>query len=320
MKNEYFVFRKSKLNYSIPISSVVEIFQTKTFIDISIKKKGFYGYLEYREELVPVIDVTIFLSKEYTKIPDTQYKTVVVVRADKNLYGFIIDKFISTLNLENNENAEYNKIKNTNNKNPINYIDFIVNYNKAPLTVLNIFNIGNYIFNNIGKHNTSSLLSKSLDNTNKNKDFKSNEELFCFKIGDFKFGVPICQVIEIIEGYSVSPLFRVTEYLRGLINLRGQIIACFDISPSLDISLRTLEENNKYIIFQYQEYEIALCVDSVTKIYNCDPLSIQKVVGILSDELSEYISGIIEDKEERIFLLSVESLFHSKHLKEYTEL
>jgi purine-binding chemotaxis protein CheW len=320
MKNKYFVFRKSELNYCIPISSVVEIFQSKSFIDISIKKEGFYGYIEFREELVPVIDINIFLTDEYTKIPDTLYKTVVIIKADQNIYGLIIDKFITTLNLENNDKTKNNNVNNTSNTNLLSYVDFIVNYNKAPLTVLNVYSIGNFVFNNIGKHNTSSLESKSIDKRNKNKDTKSSEELFCFKIGNFKFGVPICQVIEIIEGYSVSPLFRVSEYLRGLINLRGQIIACFDISPSLGIPLRILEENNKYIIFQYQEYEMALCVDSVTKIYNCDPLRIQKVIGILSDEVSEYISGIIEDKEERIFILSIESLFHSKHLREYTEL
>lgn len=317
MNNEYFVFRKSNLNYCIPISSVVEVFQTKSFIELSIKTEGFYGYLEFRDELVPVIDINLFLNEEYSKIPDSQYKTVVIVKVKAFLYGIIIDKFLTTLNLEKTDDEE----KDTGKINSrLSYVKFIVNFNKAPLTVLNIYNIGNFIFDSIGKHNSSNSVEHTRDILENGKDRKSSKELFCFKIGSFKFGVPICQVIEIIEGYSVSPLFRVSEYLRGLINLRGQIIACFDISPSLGIPLRTLEENNKYIIFQYEDYDMALCVDSVTKIYNYDPADIQKVAGILSDEVSEYISGIIEDKEERIFLLSVESLFHSKYLEEYTEL
>lgn len=319
MSNQYFVFKKAQSNYCVPISHVVEIYQTKEFIALSLQMKEIFGYLDFREELVPVIDITLLLNSEGSSRNESPFKTVVILSVQDYFYGIIIDKFLSTQNLTHPEN--FNMEADHVETNPLGYIKSIINYNKSPLTLLNVEQIGKFVFSKIGEHSKSIVV----DQTQKEKSVndrprKTDNELFCFRIGEFKFGLPIHVIIEIIEGYGVAPLFKVSHYLRGLINLRGQIIACFDISPALGIPLRTLEENNKYIILQYNELDMALCVDSVTKIYNYVPSDIQKVTGILSEGVNEYITGVIEDEAERIFILSVENLFTSHQLKDYLEL
>jgi chemotaxis signal transduction protein len=139
-------------------------------------------------------------------------------------------------------------------------------------------------------------------------------ELICFTIDNFIFGVIITDLIEVIEGYGMQPLFRVNKMLRGLINLRGQIIACVDISEIIGLELRKMEEKSQYILIQNGNSDLALCIDNISKKQKFSRHDIQNVESIFSGELGEYLMGIIEKNSERIFVISVPKIFESKHL------
>ena len=144
---------------------------------------------------------------------------------------------------------------------------------------------------------------------------KSEEiEMICFTIENFLFGIPITDLVEVIEGYGMQPLFRVNKFLRGLINLRGQIIACVDISETIGLEPRRIEEKNQYILLQNEDSDLALCIDSISKKQMFHRGDIQNVESIFSGELAEYLLGIIEKNSERIFIISGSKIFESKYL------
>ena len=59
--------------------------------------------------------------------------------------------------------------------------------------------------------------------------------------------IKLDQILEVIEGYKITPFFAVPKILRGLINLRGTVIACLDISEKLGFDLRILDMNTKFM-------------------------------------------------------------------------
>ena len=126
-------------------------------------------------------------------------------------------------------------------------------------------------------------------------------------------------LLEVIEGYSVEPLFQTTTFLRGLINLRGQIIACVDISETIGLRSRKMEEKNQYILLQDNERDLALCIHSISKKQKFRRSQIQNVEHIFSGELADYLLGIIEASPDRIFVISGPKIFASKHLLPYQE-
>jgi chemotaxis signal transduction protein len=122
-----------------------------------------------------------------------------------------------------------------------------------------------------------------------------------------------------VEGYSVEPLFRTNSFLRGLINLRGQIIACVDISEAIGLPRRKMEEKNQYILLQHDDQDLALCIDSISKKQKFPRSQIQNVEHIFSGELADYLLGIIETGGDRIFVISGPKIFASKYLEPYQE-
>ena len=60
------------------------------------------------------------------------------------------------------------------------------------------------------------------------------EKYLLFMSGDLLFGVPAESVAEIITGHTITKLPLVPGYIRGIINLRGQIIPIVDIRRLLN--------------------------------------------------------------------------------------
>ncbi len=50
-----------------------------------------------------------------------------------------------------------------------------------------------------------------------------------FYVGDDLFGVNTKQVQEILHYQTITPVSLVSEYVRGLLNLRGQIVTVIDL-------------------------------------------------------------------------------------------
>ena len=108
------------------------------------------------------------------------------------------------------------------------------------------------------------------------------------------FVVPVENVIEIIEGYEVTPIYGDGNFLRGLINLRGQVLSCLDISKDLSLMPRALDERNKYMVLQENGKDLVLCVDDVLGMMTIDRRSFRNSTEILSEPVSDLFQGISE--------------------------
>lgn len=86
-----------------------------------------------------------------------------------------------------------------------------------------------------------------------------------FLSDDLKFGVDAEYVVEIINNLSITYLPMVPDYIRGIINLRGQMV------PILDIRLRLGKESGDaslVIVLNIDGIYLGILVDSVDQMTN----------------------------------------------------
>ena len=101
-------------------------------------------------------------------------------------------------------------------------------------------------------------------------ELQTNKYLICISDGLF-YGIYAEQVETIITDHSITRLPRVPHYVRGIINLRGQII------PIIDIRLRLGKpqaEENCIIVVNEGSDCIGLLVDGVDKMVDINQDSI----------------------------------------------
>jgi chemotaxis signal transduction protein len=136
----------------------------------------------------------------------------------------------------------------------------------------------------------------------------------CVSVGHVRLALPIDRIIEIVEGHEVTPLFNVPPSLRGLINVRGQVIACFDMSQDFALPPRILEERSPFVILDGDGRELALCVDHICGIRPFEPEQ-QHTDTIWRGEFVHYVDRLLEVEEGTLLFVSVPDVFKSPHLQ-----
>lgn len=87
-----------------------------------------------------------------------------------------------------------------------------------------------------------------------------------FTSDNLVFGVSTDNVIEIITNYMIRPLPMVPDYIRGVINLRGQIIPVMDMRLRLNKPFVEYTSTTCIIILEIQSVFIGIVVDSVLQV------------------------------------------------------
>lgn len=87
-----------------------------------------------------------------------------------------------------------------------------------------------------------------------------------FTSDNLVFGVSTDNVIEIITNYMIRPLPMVPDYIRGVINLRGQIIPVMDMRLRLNKPFVEYTPTTCIIILEIQSVSIGIVVDSVLQV------------------------------------------------------
>lgn len=108
------------------------------------------------------------------------------------------------------------------------------------------------------------------------------EKYLLFLSDGLLFGVPAEAVVEIITGHTITRLPLVPDYVRGIINLRGQIIPIVDIHQLLS---HQDCDSNCMMILQTADSEVGILVDQVQKMVDIDTSALLPVPPRSSNEL-----------------------------------
>lgn len=112
------------------------------------------------------------------------------------------------------------------------------------------------------------------------------EKFLLFISDGLLFGVSAEAVVEIITNHTVTSIPLVPDYVKGVINLRGQIIPILDIRRLLG---RADHENACIIIVQHEDNQVGILVDQVEKMVDVDVTAILPVPPHSNQEL---VSGM----------------------------
>lgn len=161
---------------------------------------------------------------------------------------------------------------------------------------------------------SADLLEKTNTDTNDNlsneeKQSDSTERLLTFKSDGLTIGVSTNYIIEIITEHMLTLLPMVPDFVKGIINLRGQII------PIIDIRLRMGKPEIEYtntsciIVLNFDSVNIGVIVDSVEQVLDID---CSKIHPVPTDNQQELVSGMISLADGSVvLLLDCESLIRN---------
>ncbi len=136
---------------------------------------------------------------------------------------------------------------------------------------------------------------------------RSYIDLTTFNIGDACCGINILRVQEINKLTEVTRIPLAPDYVKGILNLRGQVITVIDMGKRLCLPSSEADEpkNRRNIIVHFENESIGLLVDSVGDVFRVEKEDIEKppanVVGIQG----QFFEGVLKTEKQLISILNL---------------
>lgn len=136
-----------------------------------------------------------------------------------------------------------------------------------------------------------------------------NRQYVVFRLGKEEYGIDIQMVATIEKIMQITRVPKTPEYVRGVINLRGDIIPIVDLRIRFNLPPLEETEDTRIIIVKLDDLSIGMVVDSVDEVVDLMESSIESVTNLNSDLSIDYINGVGKIEDRIITLLNLVKLF-----------
>jgi purine-binding chemotaxis protein CheW len=139
-------------------------------------------------------------------------------------------------------------------------------------------------------------------------------EFLSFVLGDEHYALDIHAVKE-IRGYEpATKIANAPSYIKGVINLRGDIVPIVDLRLKFAVGTATYNEFTIVIMLHVQDRIVGIVVDAVSDVIrlNHEQLKPPPKFGVAFD--SRYLYGLATVGEQMVILVNIEALITSDEL------
>lgn len=126
-----------------------------------------------------------------------------------------------------------------------------------------------------------------------------------FNLNDEFYGLPINKVKAIEKMSATTRIPNAPFYVRGVMNLRGDVITVLDLRSRLNIPTKEPDFSSRTIVVMEGELTVGLVVDSSSEVLVIPPESIDSANMAASTDagLNDYISGIGKTPDGRLVII-----------------
>ncbi|NCN04636.1 MAG: chemotaxis protein CheR [Spirochaetales bacterium] len=164
------------------------------------------------------------------------------------------------------------------------------------------------VANKIRKRTTSALARE--EELLEQIDFK----MVTFSLAGKDYGIDIMKIKEIARFVHFTYVPNTPPYVRGVYNLRGEIISIIDLRGMFNLPHEENErgEEEAGLILRLESNLIGVVVDKIDKVIGINSGSIQPPHPIFGDINIKYISGVVENGGRLYIILDVEKILAKK--------
>ena len=130
---------------------------------------------------------------------------------------------------------------------------------------------------------------------------------FCtFRVDGLFFGVAVAEVQEVIRYQDMTVVPRAPGAVRGLINLRGQIVTAVDLRSRLGMAPRPADTLPMNVIVRSRGEVVSLLVDEIGDVIDTAGLENEPAPANLPSRVRDVVQGVLPLPEEILLVLDAD--------------
>ncbi|MBQ2802952.1 MAG: purine-binding chemotaxis protein CheW [Lachnospiraceae bacterium] len=150
-------------------------------------------------------------------------------------------------------------------------------------------------------------LTKVTDGTA--KDVEETIQYIVIRLGEEQYGIDIRYIDNIVRMQNITRVPKVPAYLKGVINLRGEVIPVMSIRLKMNLAEDEITRATRIIILKLeQEGNVGILVDEVKEVVTLGNSQIEKIAYDSSEGKINFINGVGKHNGELISLLDLNSV------------
>ena len=130
---------------------------------------------------------------------------------------------------------------------------------------------------------------------------------FCtFFLKDQFFGVPVQQVQEVIRYQEMTRVPLVPQVIRGLINLRGQIVMALDLRRRFGMQEMPDSQLPMNVVVRTDDGAVSFLVDEIGDVLQVDEENFEPPPETLKGQARELVRGVYKLQDRLMLVLNTE--------------
>jgi purine-binding chemotaxis protein CheW len=136
-----------------------------------------------------------------------------------------------------------------------------------------------------------------------------------FVLSKEEYGVEILKVREIMGIMEITPVPQTSDYMKGVINLRGRVIPIIDLR--LKFAMPEVEHTKEtcIIVAEVGATQVGAIVDSVSEVTDIKGEDIEDAPNFGQEIDTNFIMGLGKVKDKIIILLDIEKVLTAEDLE-----
>lgn len=152
-------------------------------------------------------------------------------------------------------------------------------------------------------------MEEKMENVIETPEFQGSMEKYLnFRSDGLLFGINTSYVTEIITNTKPTHVPMTPHYVKGIINLRGQIIPIVDIRLRLGKMEIEYDDKSCIVVIEYSGIAIGIVVDTVVNVVDVD---VSNISPMPENNVQEMVNGVISlGENETLMILDCELLIN----------
>ncbi len=139
-----------------------------------------------------------------------------------------------------------------------------------------------------------------------------------FKLGDEIFALDISKVREVLDFTTATKVPRTPEFMRGVINLRGNVVPVVDLRLKFGMTKTEKSVNTCVIIVEVtvdgETTVLGALADSVQEVIDLEPDRIEPTARIGNTRYTDFIKGMGKRDEKFTMILDIDKVFSAEDI------
>lgn len=159
-----------------------------------------------------------------------------------------------------------------------------------------------------------------IQDTGKSEKDLHSVQLIVFKLGEEEYGLHIDQIKEIVRTPNITRMPETPDYIKGVANIRGNIIAIADLEKKFGVQARQEEGENAgnfTLVIESEEFKLGVLVKEVPNTLAVTEADIDEALNLVQENNNGetgYIKGVVKLDDRLIILIDIFKVLEGKDL------